>query len=141
MDAKSTRIAVVNDHAEFLAMVERVLESIGPYEVFTYRDAETSLAEIRAIRPNLILVDIVTASVPSGWELALLAGADQELGPVPIVVTSPSVPGLGQRVDELREIAGIRVLSKPFTVDELHDAVAMALRGTGHAESGQHESL
>lgn len=139
MDATRTRIAVVNDDPDFLALIESVLEAVGPYEVFTFRDEETSLAEIRAVRPRLIIVDVLVAEVPSGWELALLAGADQELGPVPIIVTSPAVPGLGRRLDELRDVAGIRVLSKPFTIDELQSTVGEVLRGTGRAEHGQLE--
>jgi CheY-like chemotaxis protein len=141
MEANRPLIAVVNDNAEFLALVEQALEIIGPYEVVTFRDDATSLAEIRAVQPNLILVDILVADVPSGWELALLAGADNELGPVPIVVTSPAVPGLGRRVEELRQVAGIRVLSKPFTIEQLQAVVAEALRGTGRAESGHQESV
>jgi DNA-binding response OmpR family regulator len=141
MDDLRPRIAVVNDRPEFLALVERVLEAAGPYEVYTYRDEETSLAELRALRPSLLIVDVLVAAVPSGWELALLAGADHELGPVPIIVTSPEVPGLGRRVEELRQVAGIRVLSKPFTVDELGAVVSEALSGTGRAEQGQHEPI
>lgn len=141
MDTPRARIAVVNDSPEFLGIVERVLEDLGPYEVFTFRDAETSLAELRAVRPSLILVDVLVAEVPSGWELALLAGADSVLGPIPLVITSPAVPGLGRRLDELREVAGIRVLSKPFTADELHDMVAEVLRGTGRAEFDRQEPM
>ena len=141
MDPHRARIAVVNDSPEVLAMIERALEAVGPYEVFAFRDDETSLAEIRAVRPSLLIVDVLVASVPSGWELALLAGADQQLGPVPIVITSPQVPGLGRRVEELRSVAGIRILSKPFTVEELHEMVSRALSGTGRAEHGQHEPI
>ena len=133
------RIAVVNDDPEFLALVEEILESSGPYEVFVFRDAETCLAEIRAVQPRLLLVDVLTADVPNGWELALLAGADRQLGPVPIIITSPAVPALGRRVEELREIANIRVLSKPFTTEELRGAVREATSGTGRATHGQHD--
>ena len=141
MDSPRTRIAVVNDSPDFLAVVERVLEDLGPYEVFTFRDEETSLGEIRAVRPSLILVDVLVAEVPSGWELALLAGADSVLGPIPIVITSPAVPGLGRRLEELRAVAGIRVLSKPFTAEELHGVVAEVLRGTGRAEFDRQEPM
>lgn len=140
-DADRTRIAVVNDDDAFLRLLEDVLESDGPYEVFTFHDDQTSLAEVRAVRPSLILVDVLIAEVPSGWELALLAGADQELGPVPIIVTSPAVPGLGRRVQELRDVANVRVLSKPFTADELRRTVGEALSGTGRAEHGLHEPI
>lgn len=125
------RIAVVNDDPEFLALIEQLLESEGPYEVFTFRDEETSLGELRAIHPELIVIDVLVASLPSGWELALLAGADAALGPVPIIVTSPDVPGLGRRVDELREVANVRCVAKPFTTEELRTAVRHALAVTG----------
>jgi DNA-binding NtrC family response regulator len=135
------RIAVINDHAGFLGMVESALESHGPYEVFTFRDEETSLAEIRAVRPQLVIIDVIQERTPSGWELAVLAGADRELGPVPTIVTSPDVPGLRRRVDELREVANLRVISKPFTLEMLEETVQEALHGTGRAEHGPHEPI
>ena len=82
MDGTRRRIAVVNNDPAFLQLVNDVLEQEGPYEVFTYRDEETSLAELRAARPELIIIDILVGGAPSGWELALLAGADSTLGPV-----------------------------------------------------------
>lgn len=122
-DQARRRIAVINDDPAFLQLVNDVLEADGPYDVYRFQDKETSLAELRALSPDLIIIDILLAELPSGWELALLAGADQQLGPVPIVVSSPDVPGLGRRVDELREIANVRVLPKPFTLDELRAMV------------------
>ncbi len=133
---RRSRIAVVNDDPEFLALVEQLLESEGPYEVFTFRDEETRLGEIRALAPEVIIIDVLTASLPSGWELALLAGADPQLGPVPVIVTSPNVPGLGQRVEELREVANVRVVSKPFTTEELRRSVREALSEAGPAGRG-----
>jgi len=121
------KVAVVNDDPEFLALVNDVLEAEGPYEVFPFRDEATSLAELRAVRPDLIVIDILLEELPSGWELALLAGADPELGPIPIIVVSPELPALGRRVRELREVANVRVLPKPFTLDELGHVVHEAL--------------
>lgn len=132
----SRRIAVVNDDPSFLKLLDEVLEAAGDYEVFTFRDEETSLAELRALRPDLIIVDILLGSLPSGWELALLAGADRDLGPVPIIVTTPDVPGLGRRVDELRQVANVRVLSKPFTLEELRAAVREASGSAREPETG-----
>lgn len=133
---RRTAIAVVNDDPEFLGLLEQVLEREGSYEVFTFRDQETRLGEIRAIEPKVIIIDVLTAKLPSGWELALLAGADHQLGPVPVIVTSPDVPGLGHRVDELREVANVRVVSKPFTVEELRHSVSEALSEAGSADRG-----
>lgn len=124
------KIAVINDDPAFLQLVNDVLEAEGPYEVFRFRDEETSLGELRALRPDLIIIDILLDELPSGWELALLAGADQQLGPVPIIVSSPDVRGLGRRVDELRDVANVRVLPKPFTLDELRSIVHEVLSGS-----------
>lgn len=133
-EPRRRRIAVVNDAPEFLALVEQLLESEGPYEVFTFRDEETRLGELRAVAPEVIVIDILAASLPTGWELALVAGADATLGPIPIIVTSPNIPGLGHRVDELREVANVRVVPKPFTTEELRAAVRDALSDVGPAD-------
>jgi DNA-binding response OmpR family regulator len=130
------KVAVVNDDPDFLQLVNDVLEAEGPFEVFPFRDEETSLGELRAVRPDLLVVDILLEQLPSGWELALLAGADRELGPIPIIVVSPAVAALGRRVRELREIANVRVLSKPFTLEELGHAVHDALSARRRPETG-----
>ena len=133
-EPRRRRIAVVNDDPEFLALLEQLLESEGPYEVFTFRDEETRLGELRAVAPEVIVIDILAASLPTGWELAVVAGADATLGPIPIIVTSPNIPGLGHRVDELREVANVRVVPKPFTIEELRAAVRGALSDVGPAD-------
>ena len=138
-EPRRRRIAVVNDDPDFLALVEQLLESEGPYEVFTFRDEETRLGELRAIAPEVIVIDILATTVLTGWELALVAGADATLGPIPVVVTSPNMPGLGHRVEELREVANVRVVSKPFTTEELRTAVHDALTDVGPADRGSAE--
>jgi CheY-like chemotaxis protein len=138
-EPRRRRVAVVNDDPDFLALVEQLLESEGPYEVFTFRDEETRLGELRAVAPEVIIIDILATTLPSGWELAVVAGADTSLGPIPIVVTSPNVPALGHRVEELREVANVRVVPKPFTTDELRGAVRDALAGVEPTDRGSPE--
>mgnify|MGYP006176989805 CR=1 FL=1 len=43
--------------------------------------------------------------------------------------------------DELREVASVRVVSKPFTSDELRTAVHEALAGAGPADRGSPEPI
>jgi CheY-like chemotaxis protein len=138
-EPRRRRIAVVNDDPDFLALVEQLLEAEGPYEVFTFRDEETRLGELRAVTPEVIVIDVLATSLPSGWELAVVAGADAGLGPIPIIVTSPNVPGLGHRAEELREVANVRIVSKPFTTEELRAAVHQALTDAGPADRGSPE--
>lgn len=121
------RIAVVNHDPAFLEAIEQALEAVGPYEVFTFRDQETSLAELRAVQPDLVVIDVQMDTLPSGWELAVLAGADDRIGPVPVIVTSPGLSGLRHRIEELRAVANVRVLPKPFELDALQAAILDAL--------------
>lgn len=127
MDALRPRIAVINDDPEFLALLEEALEEHGPYDVSTFRDVETSIDQLRQVRPDLLIIDVLTDQLPSGWEVAVVAGADQVLGPIPILVCSPMVKELEHRIAELRHIANVRVLAKPFTLRELRDAVSQAI--------------
>lgn len=134
------RIAVVNSDPRFLELIGELLEEVGPYQAFTFRDTETSLAELRATAPDLVMIDILVDALPSGWELALVAGADQTLGPVPIIVTTPDMPGVQHRVGELRQIANVRVLPKPFKLDELRAHVQDALALSPRARAGSIET-
>lgn len=137
---RRSRIAVVNSDPQFLELVSELLEEVGPYQAFTFRDTETSLAELRAIAPDLVIIDILVDALPSGWELALVAGADQTLGPVPIIVTTPDMPGVQHRVGELRQIANVRVLPKPFSLDALRANVHDALLASPAPRSGSTET-
>lgn len=141
VDREHRRIAVINNDPAFLELVEQLLEAEGPYEVFTFRDEETSLGELRAIRPQLIVIDVLADTMPSGWQLALLAAVDSQLGSAPIIITTPKMPTLGRRLDELHEVASVRVVSKPFTSDELRTAVQEALAGAGPADRGSPEPI
>lgn len=137
---RRSRIAVVNSDPQFLELVSELLEEVGPYQAFTFRDTETSLAELRATAPDVVIIDILVDALPSGWELALVAGADQTLGPVPIIVTTPDMPGVQHRVAELRQIANVRVLPKPFKLDDLRANVRDALLVSPRARSGSIET-
>ena len=127
MEAHRSRIAVINDNPDFLGLLEEALEDHGPYDVSTFRDVETSIDELRRARPDLLIIDVLTDQLPTGWEIAVVAGADQVLGPIPILVCSPMVKQLEHRIAELRRIANVRVLAKPFTLRELREAVAAAI--------------
>ena len=135
--SRSWRIAVVNSDPRFLNMVEEVLEESGPYDVSIHKDTETSLEDLRAISPDLLIIDVLAEELPNGWELAVVAGADRDLGDVPIIVTTPETAAARHRVGELREVANVRVVGKPFELDALRSNVEEAL-GTGPSANSHH---
>jgi DNA-binding response OmpR family regulator len=66
----------------------------------------------------------------SGWEIVTLARADGRLSAVPVLICSADVTGLRDRAEELERVGNVHVLSKPFGVDELTDAVSGLLDRT-----------
>src|SRR5439155_20994203 len=76
--AKMTRILIVDDDFEVLALLEDIVSSLG-YEVRTTTSGEVAVALVHAFQPGAVLLDLVMPS-PAGAEvLASLRRIDPEL--------------------------------------------------------------
>ena len=117
------RISVVNDNPEFLELMSAILAEDAGYDVTLFNGEETSMDEIAASEPHLLIIDLLLGGA-SGWEIVALARADERLASVPVLICSADVTALRERADELERIADLHVLRKPFGVDELTDTVA-----------------
>ena len=126
MHAPRQRISVVNDNPDFLELMAAILDEDAGYEVSLHHGEEMPLAELRAAHPDLIVMDLLLGQT-SGWELIALARTDDALRDVPVVVCSADIAQLRDRSTELSQIAGLHVLQKPFSVDELTELVERVL--------------
>jgi DNA-binding response OmpR family regulator len=122
-DPERPRISVVNDNPEFLDLMSAILAEDAGYDVSLFNGEETSIDEIAASRPDLLIVDLLLGGA-SGWDIVALARADERLAPVPVLVCSADVAALRDRAEELEQIGNVHVLRKPFGVDELTDTVS-----------------
>ena len=122
MTAGRPRISVLNDNAEFLALVSAILEDDAGYEVLTFSEADTSVDDLATSEPDLVMVDLLLGGA-SGWEIVALSRADPRLADVPIVLCSADVAGLRARQAELERIGNVHVLAKPFGIEELTELV------------------
>lgn len=121
------RISVVNDNPEFLELMSEILREESGYAVSLFNGQEGfPIAELRASRPDLLIVDLLLGA-KSGWEIVTLARADEVLANVPIIVCSGDVMQLKERAEELASIGNVHILSKPFGVDDLTDLVKRVL--------------
>ena len=77
-------ILYIEDDAMNRTLVKRVLEHHG-YMVEVAEDGRTGLAWARALRPDLILMDIGMPGT-NGYEATRLIKADPELASTPVVV-------------------------------------------------------
>ena len=123
MTSQRPRISVVNDNPEFLDLMAAILAEDAGYDVSLFDGEHTTVDEIAASDPQLLIVDLLLGGA-SGWEIVTLARADGRLADIPVLICSADVTGLRDRAEELERVGNVHVLRKPFGVDELTDAVA-----------------
>ena len=75
-----------------------------------------------------MIVDLrIAGDDMKGWDMLLLARAEESLRDVPLVICSADVETLNERAEEFRRIGNIYTLAKPFTIDEVTAVVNKAL--------------
>lgn len=119
----SDRILIVDDNVTNLKLVAYLMKSKG-YDVGTAVDADTALAEIRANRPRLILMDLQLPGT-DGLEITRRLKADpQTRGIIIIAVTAYAMKG-----DQDRAIAAgcDDYITKPIDTRTLPDTIARHL--------------
>jgi DNA-binding response OmpR family regulator len=120
---RSPRISVINDNPDFLELMAAILDEEAGYDVTLFDGEKTTIAEIAASKPDLMIVDLVLGGA-SGWEIVALSRAHPDLAVLPILVCSADVTTLRERSEELDRIGNVHVLEKPFSIDQVTAVVA-----------------
>ncbi|HSK94257.1 MAG TPA: response regulator [Candidatus Angelobacter sp.] len=118
MSTDRPRISVVNDNPDFLELMAAILDDTAGYEVTLFDGERTTVAELAASEPALVIVDLLLGDT-SGWELVTLSRSHEALAETPIIVCSADVTTLREREAELSKVANLHVLAKPFGIDEI----------------------
>ncbi len=124
-------VLVIDDDRDMHDVVRLVLEPMG-YRTAACTTAAEGLTLIRALRPDLVLLDVMLTTPTEGLEVAARLRADPELRrPVILISSAP----LADR--EECDLAGlcVRFLEKPLDAQQLRGAVAEALRESGGASA------
>lgn len=114
-DAK--RVLVVEDDDDIRNTLAELLEGEG-YEVSSAADGRQGLERALEQMPDVILLDLMMP-VMNGWEFREEQKRDPAIAGVPVVVVS-AVPRAAIDVSE--------VIAKPFSIDEVLDAVERQVR-------------
>jgi FixJ family two-component response regulator len=115
-------VAVVDDETPGRTALGRLLR-LTDYEVAVFASGEAFLASLDARRPDCVILDVHMPGL-SGFEVQSRLNATQVDVPV-VFITASDDPDL----DRLAlEAGGASLLRKPFSEDELLDAVGAALR-------------
>jgi two-component system cell cycle response regulator DivK len=122
-------VLCVEDNNANFALIRRVLETTGRWQVSRAMDVEQARTALEELTPVVLLLDIDLPGI-SGLELAREIKASPRWRQIPIVVVSASV--MRQEQVRAREAGCEYFLEKPFDIDILRSTVATAFEQRGH---------
>jgi two-component system response regulator HydG len=129
------RILIVDDSVETLELLHRNLSSAG-YKVFTVSSVMDAINFLEINQIDLVVSDIKMPKV-SGFDLIRYVRENLKNTEVMIITGYASVEGAVKAVKAGAE----EYLAKPFTDEELFNAVKKALEKLTIRKSGQHETI
>src|SRR4029077_1649291 len=108
-------VLLADDNLDMRRYVERLLRAAG-YRVESAADGETALAAARALKPDLVLSDVMMPRL-DGFGLVAAMRADEATKDTPVIL-------LSARAGEEAKVGGLRAgaadyLIKPFSAREL----------------------
>ena len=118
-NGRHLHILVVNDTQEILDLMRELLEEEG-YRVTT-AVALLDMDKVKRLAPDIIVQDLLFEGTQElGWKTLHLLRMDPELARIPIVLCTAAVSvvrdeAMAEQLDRL----GVRVVLKPFHIDEL----------------------
>jgi two-component system response regulator VicR len=119
VDGRQPHILVINDTQEILDLMQELLEEEG-YRVTTSL-ALLDIDKVKALAPDVIVQDLLFEGTQElGWKFLTLMRLDPQLARIPLVLCTAAVrtvndPEMAEQLDR----QGIRVVLKPFTIDDL----------------------
>lgn len=118
-------VLVVNDTEEIIELFREILEGMG-HRVTATSYAPDDLAEIQKVEPDLVILDLVMGGEKLGWQLAQKMRMSRDTEDIPIVICTAATEDVREQEGWLTANA-IKVVLKPFSVDDLELAVTKAL--------------
>ena len=113
---------MVDDKVSVCTALGRLLR-LADYEVAAFGSGEEFLASLTSRRPDCVILDVHMPGL-SGFDVQLRLHAAHIHVPV-VFITASDDHALGRTA---LEVGGVRLLRKPFSNDELLDAIGIALR-------------
>jgi CheY-like chemotaxis protein len=83
----SARILVVDDDPDFVEIMRTILES-NDYQVVTASNGQQALSQVKAQRPDLIILDIMMSTVLDGLDVSEQLAKDPDARFMPVIMVS-----------------------------------------------------
>ncbi|AJE48617.1 response regulator transcription factor [Celeribacter indicus] len=121
----SPRVLLVEDEDNIAIALELLLQRDG-YEIHRVADGTQALPNIRALRPDLVILD-VTLPGASGYEVCQSLRLSDELSDTPVLMMSARASQAEQRKG--RAMGADDFITKPFATEDLRARVARLVTG------------
>lgn len=115
-----SRITVVDDNRDFLELMAEVLAGEG-HEPTALDARRPDLVEaLIESTPDMLVLDVrMGTDRVRGWELVEEIRRSPGMADVPILLCTADIQALDELEDRAEHAPGIRVLGKPFGIDDL----------------------
>jgi CheY-like chemotaxis protein len=120
-DGHRPRILAINNDPAVLALFRDLLEEAG-YQASTQTYVDRDVSQIKALKPDLIILDYMWANEDASWSLLQMLRMDPATTAVPIVLCTGAVHEV-KALEEHLVTMGVTVVLKPFNIDQLVDAI------------------
>ena len=110
-------VFAINASPEFLNLVRELFQEEG-YDVTTTNFAPNSFAQIEALQPDALIIDIAIGQ-EAGWELLEQLGADADTAGIPTLVVSTDPRLLADAEAHSARYGTHRFLEKPLDLDAM----------------------
>jgi len=122
-------ILIADDDPDFVQIIRTILTAEG-YDVLNAKDGDEALRTIRESSVDLILLDVMMASVLDGLSLAHEMQADQALRDTPVIMISSIISSPHASMFPTDEYIPIDAwMTKPVQPEALLEKIAGLLRG------------
>lgn len=122
------RILLIEDDPDIQKMVQLSLQFVAGHEVHTASSGKEGLVKAPALRPDLILLDVMMPEM-DGYETCRQLKADPATGGIPVVFLSAKAQAA--EVQKGRELGAIGYLVKPFDPMNLAPELQRLLQAAG----------
>jgi CheY-like chemotaxis protein len=117
-------VFAINASPEFLNIVRELFQEEG-YNVTTTNFAPNSFAQIEALQPDALIIDIAIGQ-EAGWDLLEQLDADADTAGIPVLVVSTDPRLLARAEAHAARYGTHRFLAKPLDLDAmLHEIQEM----------------
>jgi len=129
MKMKKKKVLLVDDSNTVLLM-EKMILSRGPYEIFVARDGREAVATAKSERPDVILLDVMMPNL-DGLSACAAIRADADTSAIPIIIVTTR--GEEHNIETAYRNGCTDYVTKPINglelLAKLNDALGLAAAG------------